>query len=199
MKLFDTNLPQMYSKALFEEKCFDLAPEHTDKMFDTLFTGSANLLKACESTERPTAFIMKDLKGNLIAAAVVRYFKSEEANTPGNFSLIWTFDETDIPEDAVPVSIDSAGAHSYFIAVAGSKYGIKFKDTSCLINCLSYSMVQLKKWLDENAKEGSIVEISLDGVFQARVEVSNGEKYFAIEPEGEIKNIIKDDSAIEEK
>lgn len=199
MKLFETNLPQMYSKALFEEKCFDLAPEHTDKMFDTLFTGSANLLKAYESTEKPVAFIMKELNGNLIAAAVVRYFKSEEANTPGNFSLIWTFDPADIPEGSLEISIDAPGAHSFFIAVAGSKYGIKFKDTSCLINCLSFAGSQLKKWLDENAKEGSVIEISLDGVFQARVEVNNGEKCFAIEPEGEIKNIIKDDAAIEEK
>lgn len=197
MKLFETTLPQMYSKALFEEKCFDLAPEHTDKMFDALFTGTSHLLKAIKSLEKPAVFEIRELNGNLVAAAVVRYFKAEDDSNPGNFSLVWTFDEADVPEDGLKVSLDNTQSHSYFVACAGSKYGMKFKDTACLVNTLTYTMLQLKKWLDENAKEGSIVSVEQDGVFQARVEVQNGVKVFAIEPDGEIKNLIKDDAAIE--
>ena len=52
MKLFDTQMPQMYSKALFEEKCTDLAPEHTGKMLDVVFTGTANLLNQAKSKEK---------------------------------------------------------------------------------------------------------------------------------------------------
>ena len=197
MKLFETTLPQMYSKALFEEKCFDLAPEHTDKMFDTLFTGTSNLLKSIKSLEKPVAFLIKELNGKMVAAAICQYFKNDDASQPGNFSLVWTFDESDIPENALITSIDDTKTHSFFIAVAGSKYGIRFKDASCIVNTLGYTMVQLKKWLDENAKEGTIVSVELDGIFQGRVEVQNGVKVFAVEPDGEIKNLIKDDAAIE--
>jgi len=199
MKLFETTLPQMYSKALFEEKCFDLAPEHTDKIFDTLFTGTANLLKSIKSLEKPVAFVIKELNGNLVAAAICQYFKNDDDSKPGNFSLVWTFDEADIPADALVTSLDDTKTHSFFIAAAGSKYGIKFKDASCVVNTLSYTVSQLKKWLDENAKEGSIVSVEQEGIFQGRVEVQNGVKVFAIEPHGEIKNLIKDDAAIEEK
>lgn len=197
MKLFETTLPQMYSKALFEEKCFDLAPEHTDKMFDTLFTGTSNLLKSIKSLEKPVAFLIKELNGKMVAAAICQYFKNDDANQPGNFSLVWTFDESDIPENALITTIEDTKTHSFFIAVAGSKYGIRFKDASCIVNTLGYTMVQLKKWLDENAKEGTIVSVELDGIFQGRVEVQNGVKVFAVEPDGEIKNLIKDDAAIE--
>lgn len=197
MKLFDSTLPQMYSKALFEEKCFDLAPEHTDKMFDTLFTGAANLLKSVKSLEKPVAFVINELNGNMVAAAICQYFKNDDANQPGNFSLVWTFDPADIPEGALVISLDDTKTHSFFIAAAGSKYGIKFKDASCIVNTLGYTMGQLKKWLDENAKEGQIVSVELDGIFQGRVEVQNGVKVFAVEPDGEIKNLIKDDAAIE--
>lgn len=197
MKLFETTLPQMYSKALFEEKCFDLAPEHTDKMFDTLFTGTSNLLKSIKSLEKPVAFLIKELNGKMVAAAICQYFKNDDASQPGNFSLVWTFDESDIPENALITTIEDTKTHSFFIAVAGSKYGIRFKDASCIVNTLGYTMVQLKKWLDENAKEGTIVSVELDGIFQGRVEVQNGVKVFAVEPDGEIKNLIKDDAAIE--
>lgn len=197
MKLFDSTLPQMYSKALFEEKCFDLAPEHTDKMFDTLFTGTANLLKSVKSLEKPVVFVINELNGNMVAAAICQYFKNDDANQPGNFSLVWTFDPADIPEGALVISLDDTKTHSFFIAAAGSKYGIKFKDASCIVNTLGYTMGQLKKWLDENAKEGQIISVELDGIFQGRVEVQNGVKVFAVEPDGEIKNLIKDDAAIE--
>ena len=42
--------------------------------------------------------------------------------------------------------------------------------------------------------------VEQDGIFQARVAVNkNGEKEFALEPAGEIKNLIKGDDEIEEK
>jgi hypothetical protein len=74
---------------------------------------------------------------------------------------------------------------------------MRFKGVSELVDCLIYALTTLKKWLDENAKENVEVSVELDGFFQARVAVENGEKVFAIEPDGEIKNLIKDDAAIE--
>ena len=197
MKLFDTQMPQMYSKALFEEKCTDLAPEHTGKMLDVVFTGTANLLNQAKSKEKPTVFTFRKINGDLIAAAMVRFFENEDTNNPGNWSLVWTFDDADIPEDALTIDLSDSQTHSYFRAVAGEKYGMRFEDTAAMTDCLTYALIHVKKWLDENAKEGAEVSLEFDGFFQARVAIENGEKVFAIEPDGEIKNLIKDDAAIE--
>lgn len=197
MKLFDTNLPAMYSKGLFEEKCSDLAPEHMDKMFDVIFTGVANLLNQAKSKDHPTAFTFRNIDSSLVAAALVQFFPNEDESKPGNWSLVWTFDETDIPENALKIDFSDTQTHSYFRAVAGEKYGMRFEDVSSLVDCLTYALIQLKKWLDENAKEGAEVSVELDAIFQARVSVENGEKVFAVEADGEIKNLIKDDAAIE--
>ena len=111
MKLFDTTLPQNYSKALFEEQCLDIAEEHADKMFDVMFTGSANLLKAVRSQDKAAVFKVNNLNGSMVAAAICRYFKNEEDETkPGNWSLVWTFYESDIPEDAIVIDLEILSA-----------------------------------------------------------------------------------------
>ena len=74
---------------------------------------------------------------------------------------------------------------------------MQFKSDAMLADCLTYALIQLKKWLDENAKEGTEVMVEQDAIFQARVAVENGEKVFAIEPAAEIKVLIKSDAMIE--
>ena len=197
MKLLETQLPGMYSKGLFEEKCLDLAPEHMDKMFDTLFTGVSNLLNHSKSMEHPVAFTFRKIDKSFIAGALVQFFDNEDKSNPGNWSLVWTFDEVDIPDTALKIDFSDPQTHSYFIATAGEKYGMQFKSDAMLVDCLTYALIQLKKWLDENAKEGTEVMVEQDAIFQARVAVENGEKVFAIEPAGEIKNLIKSDAMIE--
>ena len=195
--MFETTLPQNYSKGLFEEKSYDLAPEHTDKISYTAFTGVSQLLAEQKSKERPTAYIMSRMDGKIVAAAICQYFESEDKDTPGNWSLVWTFDETDIPDNALKISISDVNSHPYFRAIAGDKWGMKFKDQACIIILITYFFEQLYKWLDGNAAEDEEVIIVQESVFQARVVVDNGQKVFAIEPLGEIKMMIKDDKAIE--
>lgn len=197
MKLFDTTLPQNFSKGLFEEKNYDLAPEHTDKITYTVFTATADLLNNVKSKERPASFVFDRIDGSVIAAAIVQYFPNEDESKPGNWSLVWTFDEADIPENALRISLKDTQTHSYYRAIAGDKWGMKFKDPACLTTLLTYALEQIYKWLDENAAEGKEVSVEQEAVFQARVAVENGEKVFALEPAGEIKMLIKDDAAIE--
>ena len=196
-KLYETSLPANFSKVLFDEKNLDLAPEHMDKINDVIFTGVANILKAAKSMEKPVAYTFRGMAKNFIAGAVVQYFPGEDAKTPGNWSLVWTFDEKDIPDNALQIDFSNAESHTYFRAAAGEKYGMGFKSVDMLVNTLLTAIEQIKKWLDENAKEGSEVSVEQEGVFQARVAIEGGEKVFAIEADGEIKNLIKDDTAIE--
>lgn len=197
MKLFETTLPQNYSKGLFEEKNYDLAPEHTDKIAYVLFTATSDLLNAAKNKDIPTAFVYERIDGSVLAAAIVQFFPNEDPTKPGNWSLVWTFDEADIPEGTNRISLKDTNTHSYFRAIAGEKYGMKFKDPGCLTTLLTYIIEQIYKWLDENAAEGKEVSVEQDAVFQARVAVEEGVKVFALEPAGEIKMLIKDDAAIE--
>lgn len=197
-KLFDTSLPEMWSKGLFEEKCYDLAAEHMDKILYTLFTATGQLLNGAKSMERAAAFTFERMDNTLIAAAIVEYFVNEDnPDKPGNWSFVWTFDETDIPENALRISIKDPQTHSYFRSIAGDKWGLTFKDAGCLIVLQTYTLEQIYKWLDENASEKEEVGVSLDAVFQARVAVEGGVKVFALEPAGEIKELIKGDAMIE--
>lgn len=197
MKLFDTTLPQNFSKGLFEEKNFDLAAEHTDKILYTAFVGTSTLLSGAKSKDRPTAFIFEKIDSEIIAAAIVQCIPDETAGTE-KWNLVWTFDAADIPENALRISLKDPNTHSYFRAIAGDKWGIRFKDVACLTVLLTYSLEQLKKWLDENALEDKEVSIELEGVFQARVGVEDGQKVFALEPDGQVKRLIKDDASIEQ-
>lgn len=197
MKLFETKLPFAYSKALFEEVNLDLAEDHLDKMYDCIFTGTAQLLSHSKSMKNPTAFIFETFDDKFVAGCVVQFFENSDKKNPGNWNMIWTFNADDIPENAHKISIKDPMTHTYFRGVAGAKYGMKFEDVTSLQLCLLYALSQLKKWLDENAKEGEEVSIECDGLFQARVGIEGGEKVFALEADGEIKNIIKDDAAIE--
>lgn len=199
MNLYDTQLPANFSKGLFEEKCMDLAPEHMDKILDCLVTGIANLLNNAKSVKTPTAYVVRKVEGGeFVIGCVVRYFENkDDDSTPGNWNMTWTFDEADIPEGTSIISIDNAQTHSYFRAVAGEKWGMTFHDEGSLVTTLIYSIEQLKKWLDENAKEDQVVSIEVDGLFEARVAVENGEKVFSLDADGEIKQIIKNDDMIQ--
>ena len=197
MKLYDTKLPDAFSKALFEEVNLDLAPSHLDKIYDVIFTGTANLLAHSKSMTTPTAFVYETYNGTFIAACVVQFFENEDKDNPGNWNMIWTFNEADIPESATRISINNSQTHTYFRGVGGQKYGIRFEDDSSLVTTLIYCLKELKKWLDENASETEDVSVECEGIFLARVGVEGGEKVFSLEADGEIKNIIKDDAAIE--
>ena len=197
MKLFETKLPYAFSRALFTEVNYDFPEQHLEKLYDIIFSGTANLLAHSKSMDKPTAFIFENVASNFIAACVVQYFENEDNENPGNWNMIWTYNENDIPENTHRISIKDTMTHPYFRGVAGEKYGILFKDSECISVTITYALSQLKKWLDENAKEGEEVMIECDGIFQARVAVEGGEKVFSIEPDGEIKNVIKDDAAIE--
>lgn len=196
MNINETTLPQNFSKGLYEEKLFDLADSHTDKIFDVLFTGTSELLKQNKSDKRPVAVTFEKVDGTIIAAAIARLIPNGDPEKPDSWNLVWTFYDSDIPEDALRISIKDPQTHTYYKAIAGERYGIAFHNGS-LITLMTYPLEQLKKWLDENASETEEVGIEMPAVFQARVAFENGEKVFSIEPMGEIKQLIKDDHSIE--
>lgn len=197
MKLFDTNLPDHYSLALANEKTCDLAPIHTDKIADVMMTASANFLNAYKKMDHPVALTFNRDDGSVVAAAIVRFIPNENEDDPGNWNLVFTFDEDDIPEGTEIHPITSLETHPYFRSVAGDRHKFTFHAPQDLIMLPTFLLEHIRKWLDENAKENEEVSVEIDGILKARVAVEGGEKVFALEPDGEIKMLIKDDASIE--
>ena len=197
-QIFDTSFPENYSRGLYDNFNFDLNATHTGTIADVIFSSIASVLNNVKNPNNPSAFIINKQDGSFIAAAVCQYFKNEEdEKKPGNWSLIFTFNEEDIPENAAIYKLTDSQTHSHFRAIAGDKYHFQFATPESVIILPSYFFTQLYKWLDENAKENEEVCINFEGVFQARVAIEGGEKVFAVEPDGEIKVLIKDDASIQ--
>lgn len=198
MKLYDSNLPNNYARGLYDEKSLDLAPEHTDKIADVTFTATAMVLNGAKSKNQPVALKFEREDGSMVAAAICQYFENNDnKDQPGNWNLVFTFDESDIPDNTNVLSMNNPMVHPFFRSVGGDKYHFTFKTVNDIIVLPTYFMEQLRKWLDENTKDGEELSLECDGIFQARGAVEGGEKVFSVEPAGEIKILIKDDAAIE--
>ena len=195
MKLYETNLPQNYSKGLFEEKNFDLAAEHTDKIAQIVFSAVADILKVTKNKECPVAFEFTTLDGRFVAAAIAECTVNEAG--ADDWTLAWTFYEEDIPEGTKRYSFKDPETFTHFRSVAGNAWGIEFKNNECIVTLSTYLLDQIRKWLDENAKEDTVVEVEQPAVFLAKVEVKNGEKVFGLIPEGETKSLSKNNAAEE--
>ena len=196
--IYDTSLLGSLSEEMMYNYQWDIRPEFCPKVMECIFVATSEILTSAKLIDKPVAVVYRKANKELAAAAIVQFFPNQDDPTkPGNWSLVWTFDEADIPENASIIEGTDSNVLVYYKAIAGNKFNIEY-DASDVINVLNVAILSgIKKWLDENAKENEEVSVSLENVFQARVAVENGIKVFAIEPAGEIKMLIKDDAAIE--
>ena len=196
--IYDTSLPASWSEEMAYRYSWDLRPEFVPKLIECIFIASAEVLGSAKLIDKPVALVYREANKQFVAASVVQFFPNNDDPTkPGNWSLVWTFDENDLTADTQVIESTDPNVYVYFRAVAGSKFNMEY-DATDVINTLNIAtLLQIKKWLDENAKDNDEVVLSLDGVFQARVAVEGGVKVFALEPAGEVKMLIKDDASIE--
>ena len=194
--IYDTKLPITWSDRCNNEFNYSVAEAHFDKVCFIIFKAVAGLLSNAKNKSNPTTFIV-DYLGKEIASATVEYFADENDAANGSWAMSWSFDPEDIPANATKIYLTNADCHPYFNGAGSAKYGMTFASSGDLIAVVSCTLEEIKKYLDENAKEGDIVGIEMPEVFQARVTVENGVKVFSLEAAGEIKMDIKDDSSIE--
>jgi hypothetical protein len=198
MKLMESQIPQNYSTGLYSEKDYDVSPDFTNTLADILFTGVAMCLGDVKDRKFPSVFVFEENNSDFIAAAIVEYFENEDdPSKPGNWNYTWTWYKDDVPANSKIYRTTQSELSSYFRGVSQGKYGMAFRDVAGITEVNRYFLIQVKKWLDENAKEGEEVGVEEPGIFQASVVIEDGEKVFSLVPEGEIKKLIKDDSAIE--
>ena len=198
VKLNETNIPQNFSTGMYNDKGYDLSRDHTSLVADILFTGVSECLGDIKTKEHPVAFVFKKNNDEFIAAAVVQYIENkDDKNKAGAWSYVWTWDQDDVPKNARLVGPENAEMGVYFRGVSKNKYGAAFRDQAAIIEVTRYFLETLSKWLEENASESEEIAVEEPGVFQAAIAIENGVRVKSLVPEGEIKKLIKDDSAIE--
>ena len=197
-ELKETKIPQFYSTGLYSEAGYDLAQEHTDKILSVIVEGTTRCLADIKSKDFPVAFVFEEANKTFIAAAIVEYFPNEDdATKPGNWNYSWTFNKEDIPENARICTPYDNELATYFRSVANTKFSMGFDSVESMGDIFRYLLKTIIKYLDDNASESEENGVKLDGVIQFRVAVEDGKKVMSAEPDGEIKQLIKDDAAIE--
>ena len=194
--LLDTKIPKIYQTGLYSEKSMDLSWEHTDKILTIMVNGVTDILARVKSKEIPVAFIFNDSNEEFIAAAIVEYFAGNKGEA-GSWSYSWTFNAEDIPDKARKISPYDQEFIQFFRSAAFNKYAMIFDQPDYHAILFCYLLTVIKKYLLDNASETEEWGVKLDGVIQFRVAVENGEKILSAEVDGEIKQLIKDDAAIE--
>ena len=195
--LKDTKITQMVSTGLYTEKGFDVPADFVDKLLDVLVTGTTEALSSVKSTANPVAMKYTKHNGDFICAAVIQFFENEDESKPGNWNYSWTFNEEDIPANAVVKTPYDNELIAFFRGTSISKFSFNAKESVYYGDTMTYILQMIKKWLDDNAMEEEENGVILDGIIQFRVVVEKGEKLYAAEPCSEIKLLIKDDAKIE--
>lgn len=198
MKFMETSIPEIFSRTL-DEKGAIFAANHTAKILKIVVYSVSDCLGSMKSTDKPVAFVFKSLNGNFICGAIVEFHPGEDDPTDitaGNWSYVWTFDEEDIKDIDNVISFDNQLVYPFFIKTAGNLYAIKFHDTSTIVLMSTTLMECISNWLNDNAKEGEVVQLIEEGVLNCSCTVEGGEIVKSIIPEGDAKVIIKGDAVI---
>ena len=180
----------------------DDRPERIVKAF---FASSAAYLSKVKvsKADEAVALILTDVAGNFKFAGIVEYHENKEnPDEPGNWSYTMTFEEKTLEvlekSKAVKKLLYSSDAFKgVFDKVSYDVAGIQFEHQTYMFDACLLVVDTLIQVLDREAKEGEIVDIELPGYFVASVSVEDGEKIFAVTPDGYMKQIIKDDTALD--
>ena len=176
-------------------------PTSAVRMFKSMFIGVTSYLATVKSTKTPVAFTVEDEEGNFIVGAVIEYNEApeEEDDVLGNWMYYWTFNKSDIPENATVYEVKNTQSHKTIIDAVWQHTSGRFEGTESLIQTFIIGFGSLKDCLLDNAIEGDTYELVYPGVFTSAVAIEDGEKVLSITPDGLIKKMIKDDAALEQE
>ena len=188
-KFKETSISEEYSKALANQHLL-IGPTHVYKIATVLFHGASMCLSAMKNTSVGKALIFRAVDGRFLAGAKVQYIANvDDPNNPaaGRWDYTWTAYEEDLKDcDTVDVA-NNAMIAPYFTAAGISLYNM---------NTLVEFIIN---WLKENVTDTEPATLVLNGVFKGVAEVDpDGSIDIGIIPDGAMKVLIKDDSAIQD-
>lgn len=198
-ELKDTSIPESYSIDIEAKLNMTLLSNHVENMYKSIFTSIASFLglKEHTSNDKPVALVVKDTKDNFKAAAIVCHESGgDEEEDKGNFTLTFTFDESEIEGiEEIFYSYDPA-----FVELMGrislNQFRFSFSYANTISGAVSVAFDNIKKFLDMNAEPDEVIGVELPGYFIAQCEIVDGEKVFGLVPGDNIKLLVKDDAAL---
>lgn len=180
----------------------DDRPERLVKSFFAATSAFLSKVKVSKVDEA-VALCLTDVSGNFKFAGVVEYHDNKDnPDEPGNWSYVMTFDEKDInmlekKKTVKKYLYSSDGFKNVYDKVAYDVGGISFCHEGYMFDACLLVIDTLIQILDREAVDNDVVDVELPKYFTASVSVENGEKIFAITPAGEMKEIIKNDTALD--
>lgn len=180
----------------------DNRPERIVKAFFAASAAYLSKVKVSKADEA-VALVLTDVAGNFKFAGIVEYHENKDnPDEPGNWSYVMTFDSKTIDtiekHKTVKKYLYSSDAFkAVFDKVAYDVAAIQFQHQTYMFDACLLVIDTLLQVLDREAKENEVVDIEMPGYFTASVSVEEGEKVFAITPDGHMKQVIKDDTALE--
>lgn len=180
----------------------DDRPERIVKAF---FASSAAYLSKVKvsKADEAVALVLVDVTGNFKFAGIVEYHENKDnPDEPGNWSYVMTFDKKTLDtlekHKTVKKFLYSADAFkAVFDKVSYDVAALQFQHQTYMFDACLLVIDTLLQVLDREAKEDEIVDIEMPGYFTASVSVEDGEKVFAITPDGHMKQVIKDDTELD--
>ena len=180
----------------------DDRPERIVKAFFAASAAYLSKVKVSKADEA-VALVLTDISGNFKFAGIVEYHENtDNPDEPGNWSYIMTFDPKTLDnieknKGLKKLLYSSDAFKAVFDKVAYDVAAIQFQHQTYMFDACMLVVDTLLQVLDREAKEDEVVDIELPGYFTASVSIEDGEKIFAITPDGHMKQIIKDDTALD--
>lgn len=180
----------------------DDRPERIVKAFFASTAAYLSKVKVSKADEA-VALVLTDVAGNFKFASIVEYHENKDnPDEPGNWSYVMTFDSNTLDtieknKGLKKLLYSSDAFKGVFDKVAYDVAAIQFQHQTYMFDACLLVIDTLLQVLDREAKENEVVDIELPGYFTASVSVEDGEKVFAITPDGHMKQIIKDDTALD--
>ena len=194
-KFKESLIPELYSKALSKESMI-IGPSVVPKVANVIFTGVSKLLQKAYAG-KPTAVRFRSVNNNFICAAKVEFIPNGEDPSNGRWDYVWTFNEEDLNGAEIIDAETNSHVNTEIVAAGSDLYNMRFAPGVAIIMSIIL-LEQISDWLQENTLENEPSKLVLDSVFTAIGELEDGKVYKSIIPAGEIKVLIKNDSAIQE-
>lgn len=183
--------------------------QELSRCFHFFFSATTDFLSKVKSTEHPVGVVAEDMFQNFMFGIIVEYHKNENEDMPGNWSMVYTFDAKDMEACGETYSISGNEFKDMAISIGEHLYGYDFQASDgnildqkriIVTQIMANVAKTIRQWVEENSVSAEPVSTEIGGkvIIDAMVD-ENGMKVFSITPSGELKNIIKDDAAIESK
>ena len=178
---------------------FDDKDDRPERLCRTFFVGVSSYLskRKVSKEDEAVALVIQDASGVFKFGAVVEYTANENPDEPGNWNYWMTFNQDDITDlekkKTVKKFLTDDAFKSVMDKIAYDVGGFIYKHSTYIYDSCLLVIDTLLQILDHEAIEGEVVDIEMPGCFVASVSVENGEKVFAITPDGHLKTLIKSD------